>query len=135
VLAHPKVSPQDKRRILGLALEGRAIQSVVVFADLLLRKKRLVLAADIAREFKALVDEAKGVQMATVVSAVALNDAERTRLLAELQTQTGKTIVLAEEVDPSLIGGAFVRIGDRVIDRSVKTLLEAVSHQLYEVSV
>jgi len=135
LLAHPKVSPLDKRKVLGLALEGRVVNSVLVFADLLLRKKRLALATPISHEFKALVDIAKGVQMATVVSAVPLNEAERTRLLTELQTVTGKHIVLAAELDPSLIGGAYVRIGDRVIDRSVKTLLEAVSHQLYEVSV
>lgn len=135
LLAHPKVSPLDKRKVLGLALEGRVTKSVVVFADLLLRKKRLLLATQIAREFKMLVDKAKGVQLATVVSAVALNDGERERLLTELEAVTGKKIVLAAELDPSLIGGAYVRIGDRVIDRSVKTLLEAVSQQLYEVSV
>ena len=42
---------------------------------------------------------------------------------------------LTTEVDPSLLGGALVRIGDRVIDRTVRTLLEAIGHQLYEASV
>ena len=135
LLGRPQVSPLDKRKLLGLALEGRAEKSVVVFADLLLRKKRLSLMGDIARDFKTLVERAKGVQLATVVSAVPLTEAERSRLLAELLITTGKNIVLAAEVDPSLIGGAYVRIGDRVIDRSIKTMLEAVSNHLYEVSV
>jgi F0F1-type ATP synthase delta subunit len=38
-------------------------------------------------------------------------------------------------VDPALVGGAYARVGDRIVDRSVRTLLEAVAHQLYEVSV
>jgi len=69
------------------------------------------------------------------VSAVPLTSAEQKRLHTELERYTGKKIVLDVQVDASLVGGAYVRIGDRVIDRSVKTLLEAIANQLYEVSV
>jgi len=48
---------------------------------------------------------------------------------------TGKKIVLDTALDPGLLGGAYVRIGDRVVDRSVRSLLEAIAKQLYEVSV
>jgi F-type H+-transporting ATPase subunit delta len=134
-LANPKVSPDDKRRVLKSGLEGRAMRSVTVFTDLLLRKKRLGFVDHITRDFQGLVERAKGLQRAQVVSAVGLERAEIERLHAELERTTGKKIVLTEAVDASLVGGAYVRIGDRIIDRSVKTLLETISHQLYGVSV
>lgn len=134
-LSHPKVSPADKRAVLERGLKGRVQPNVQVFADLLLRKHRLGLAGAIAREFQTLVERAKGLQRTVVTSAVPLLDAEVTRLVTELERTTGKRIVLTQELDPSLLGGAHVRIGDRIIDRSVKTLLATISQQLYETSV
>jgi F-type H+-transporting ATPase subunit delta len=134
-LLDPQVNPVDRRRVLEQALLPRVTPGVRVFADLLLRKKRLAMIGTIAREFQAIVERVQGLERATVVSAVPLDDAERTRLHRELERFTGKKIVLQASVDASLVGGAYVRIGDRVIDRSVKTLLASLAHQLYEVSV
>ena len=134
-LIDPQISPADRRKVLEQGLKGRAMPSVQVFADLLLRKKRIGITHAVALEFKAIVERAKGLERATVVSAVPLTEAEFTRLHTELERTTGKQIVLERQLEPSLLGGAYVRIGDRVVDRSVKTLLEAIAHQLYEVSV
>ena len=131
----PQISPADRRRVLEQGLAQRVLQSVRVFADLLLRKKRVGLLAAIAHEFQAIVERAKGLERATVVSAVRLTDGERDRLHRELERFTGKKIVLESLVDASLVGGAYVRIGDRVIDRSVRSLLGSLAQQLYEVSV
>ena len=134
-LTSPQVRPDDKRKALQLALQGRVLPSVVVFTDLLLRKKRLNVLDVIVTEFKAIVDRAKGLQHATVVSAVPLLPAEVERLHAGLEKSTGKKIHLVTSVDPSLMGGAFVRIGNHVVDRSVRTLLNTIANQLHEVSV
>ena len=131
----PQISPLDRRRVLEQGLEKRVLPSVRVFADLLLRKKRLVLLATITHEFQVIVERAKGLERATVVSAVRLTDGERDRLHRELERFTGKKIVLESLIDAALVGGAYVRIGDRVIDRSVKSLLGSLAQQLYEVSV
>jgi F-type H+-transporting ATPase subunit delta len=66
---------------------------------------------------------------------VPLSDAERQRLHRELERHTGHKVHMLADVDPELVGGALVRLGDRVIDRSVRTLLEAITHQLQEVSL
>ena len=131
----PQIGPADRRRVLEQGLSGRVLPSVRVFADLLLRKKRLVLLGAIAHEFQVIVERAKGLERATVVSAVRLTDGERDRLHRELERFTAKKIVLESLVDASLVGGAYVRIGDRVIDRSVRSLLGSLAQQLYEVSV
>ena len=134
-LYDPQISPADRRKVLDQGLQGKVLPSVRVFADLLLRKKRFHMIASVAHEFQAIVERIKGLERATLVSAVPLTSAEQKRLHTELERYTGKKIVLDVQVDASLVGGAYVRICDRVIDRSVKTLLEAIANQLYEVSV
>jgi F-type H+-transporting ATPase subunit delta len=134
-VASPGVRLADKREWLRRGLDGKVARTVVLFVDLLLRKKRLSEFEVIVPEFEALVEKKQGIQRAHVVSAVALTEPERQRLHRELERHTRSKILLTSEVDPELIGGALVHIGDHVIDRSVATMLEAIEQQLYEVSV
>jgi F-type H+-transporting ATPase subunit delta len=134
-LASPAVRPADKQAALRRGLEGKVTRTVVLFLELLLRKKRLPVFPGIVGAFEALVERSQGIQRAHVSSAVALTDAERHRLHGELERYTGKKINLTSEVDPRLIGGALVRIGDHVIDRSVATLLRSIQEQLAAVNV
>jgi len=134
-LASPVVRLADKRTVLERALGTRALRLVVVFLDLLLRKKRLREFDAIVHEFEALVEKQQGIRRAQVVSAVPLTSAELDRLHTKLEEVTGSRIRLANDIEPSLIGGALVRIGDRVIDRSVRGLLQALEAKLMEVAV
>lgn len=134
-LAAPQVRLADKRKTVAGALGGRVAPSVSAFVDLLLRKKRLNLLGEIADEFEALVEKSQGIRRAHVVSAVPLDSAEHARLVAALEGYTKASIKLTAEVDASVMGGAMVRIGDRVVDRTVRTLLETVATQLAEISV
>jgi F-type H+-transporting ATPase subunit delta len=135
LLATPQVLLADKRRVLLQALEGRVCHAVALFIDLLLRKKRLRELEVIVHEFEAIVERQQGIQRAQVVSAVPLSSQELARLHTELERRTKSKINLTAEVDDRLVAGALVRIGDRVIDRSVRTLLEQIERQLAEVSV
>jgi F-type H+-transporting ATPase subunit delta len=134
LLATPQVLLTDKRKVLGTLLD-RVSRPVVLFIDLLLRKKRLGHLEQIVHEYEAIVEKREGIQRATVVSAVPLTRDESDRLHAELERRTKSKIKLTAEVDPALDGGALVRIGDQVIDRSVRTLLEQIERQLAEVTV
>jgi F-type H+-transporting ATPase subunit delta len=69
------------------------------------------------------------------VSARPLSDAENRRLHAALERYTKSHVKLTSETDPEVLGGALVRIGDHVVDRTVRTLLDAMGAQLREVSV
>ena len=134
-LGSPQVRLLDKRKLLSTALDGRTMRSVAVFADLLLRKKRLGLLREVTDQFEALVEKAQGIRRAHVVSAVPLAEAERARLHTTLESWTRSKVRLTSEVDPALLGGALVRLGDRVIDRTVRTLLQSIAAQLQEASV
>ena len=134
-LAAPQVRLPDKRKALESALAGKVGRAVLAFVDLLLRKKRLDLLEAITQEYEALVERSQGIRRAHVVSAVPLEATERERLLKALEGYTKSRVKLTAEVDPSVLGGALVRIGDRVVDRTVRTLLESIGAQLHEVSV
>ena len=133
--ASPEVRLHDKRELLRRSLEKRVVGAVAVFVDLLLRKKRLRDLPTIVTEFEALVERAQGIQRAHLVSATPFGKAELERLQKQLETRTRGKIKLSTEVDARLLGGALVRIGDRVIDRSVRTLLGAIAARLHEASV
>jgi F-type H+-transporting ATPase subunit delta len=134
-LATPEVRLLEKRAALERGLKGRVLPVVGLFIDLLLRKKRMGEFATAVAEFESLVEKAQGIQRAQVVSATPLNEAELERLHRELERFTGSHIKITTALEPELLGGALVKIGDRVIDRSVRTLLRAIAEQLQEVSV
>jgi F-type H+-transporting ATPase subunit delta len=135
LVASPLVLLSDKRKVLGEGLKGKLVASVGAFIDLLLRKKRLTELERIVEQFEALVEKAQGIKRAQVVSAVPLTAAEVTRLHAELERYTHAKIKLTASVEPELLGGALVRIGDRVVDRTVRSLLESITQRLVDVSV
>ena len=134
-LASPVVLPAEKRKALEQSLGNRVLKGVLIFLDLLLRKKRMHEFPVVVSEFEALVEHSQGIRRAQVVSAVPLDNAERERLHRALERLTAGTIKLETEVDPVLLGGALVRIGDRVIDRSARTLLHAMAERLEHTSV
>jgi F-type H+-transporting ATPase subunit delta len=131
----PLVRVEDKRRLLHDALHERVRPYVRELIDLLLRKKRLGEFRDTIAEYERRVEAWQGIHRAEVVSAVPLSDDETRRLHAELERITGKTVRFVTRVEPEVLGGVYVRIGDRIIDRTVKSLLEAVENRLFEVSV
>jgi F-type H+-transporting ATPase subunit delta len=134
-LTSPELRLADKRKALDAGLKSSTLRTVIVFVDLLLRKKRLAQFSTIVDEYEALVEKSQGLRRAHVVSAQTLDPAETQRLHVGLEKWTGGKIRLTSEVDPALLGGAMVRIGDRVVDRSVRTLLDTISKRLHEVSV
>lgn len=133
--ATPEIALDAKREAIRRALAGKALPIVAVFADLLLRKKRLRELTQIVIELEGLIERSGGVKRAHLVSAVPMPQSEKDRLQSELERITGGKIKLTSEVDPAVLGGAFVRIGDHLIDRTVRTMLEAIGEQLQETAV
>jgi F-type H+-transporting ATPase subunit delta len=135
VLLSPGVTLANKRQALASTFKGRVLPIVAVFVDLLVRKRRLGEFSGIVREFEALVEKREGIQRAELTSAVPMQDAETRRLHQALERYTKKKIRLTASVDAGLLGGAMVRIGDRLIDRTVRTLLERIGEQWSEANV
>lgn len=97
---------------------------------LLRRKGRLGLGPSIASYYRELLDERRGVARAQVRTAVEIDDELRANFSEQLARLTGLTVMLETEVDPDLIGGAVIRIGDRMIDGSTRSALRGMRQRL-----
>jgi len=96
----------------------------------LLRRGRIEELPRLAAEFRRLDDQRQGITRATATSATSLTPDEVTELTERLEKTAGGRVALDTEVDPSLLGGLVVRIGDRLIDGSVRGRLERLRNQL-----
>jgi F-type H+-transporting ATPase subunit delta len=93
-------------------------------------RRRIGQLPSIAREYGRLLDRQRGVVAAIVTSAVPLTTDETSGIQARVEAMTGTTVSLRSEVDVALIGGLTVRIGDRLLDASVRGRLERLRSQL-----
>lgn len=102
------------------------LPEVIDFASLLARHGNLSMLGDIALEYSRLVDEYREVRFAEIVTAIPL-DAETRRLVQKrLCVMTGEEFVLDARVDPAIVGGIVLKVGDKVIDRSVRARLQSL---------
>ena len=93
-------------------------------AKLLVRKRRIGLAREVAAAFGVMLDGERGVARARVTTATTLSDAGRQSVVDAVRRETGATQVeLEEQIDREILGGAGGRVGDRIIDGSVRTRL------------
>lgn len=129
VLENTRVGQDPKQRLIEAAL-GDLPALPLNLARLLVRKNRTALAVDIAAQFGQLLEQQRGVSRARATTAVPLGDAERQALSQRLAQQMGGEVVLETAVDPELLGGVVVQIGDRLIDASTRSKLRALRDNL-----
>ena len=130
LLGQPLVTEQRKKLALRNAFGDRVSPGVLAFLDLLVDKRRIGLLPEVQREFARLVLEYRNIAHARAVSAVPLTPEQTAALERSLEARTGKDIQLETEVDPSVLGGILVRIGDTVLDGTVRGNLERLREQL-----
>ncbi len=123
-ITNPLYDAAGRRKVLGAIIERLGFSKMMAsFLLFLFDKRRFGFLAHINTFYQKMADEIKGVARAKVVSAVALTDNAEKKIRATLSKMTGKTVVLESEVDPSLIGGVITRVGDLVLDGSIRTQL------------
>ena len=126
----PVVSREKKEAIVERLFAGKVSALVVRFMRLLIEKQREELLPTVIRAYTDLRDERQGVVEARVKTAMPLGEAEAAALRAALEARTGKQVRLRAEVDPALLGGVVVRIGDQVIDGSARHQLDQLRERL-----
>ena len=130
VLANPAIPAERRATALSEMLGDRSSRPVQNLIQLLLRRGRIEELPRVAAEFRRLDDDRQGITHAIATSAAPLTPDEVRALTARLEQSTGGRISLDVKVDPSLLGGLVVRVGDRLIDGSVRGRLERLRHQL-----
>jgi F-type H+-transporting ATPase subunit delta len=123
-LSLPSIDTDKKIALLKSAFGDRVSVLVLNTIELLVTRRRQDLIAEVYEAFVKIAGEALGQAHATVYAAKALTDEELAGVAAEFGQLTGKTIIADQVVEPSLLGGIQVRIGDRLYDGSLSGKLE-----------
>jgi len=119
VLANPIVSHSKKVKILDLIFTDKVNKVSIAFFNLMVNKSRGEVLYTTAEEYINLYDIKNHITKATVVSAAALSDANKNKMIADIEAAIGGKIILTAKVDPSLIGGFVLTVGDRQVDTSI----------------
>lgn len=120
-LGSPLADPRQQSALLEKALRGRASDILVDTLQVMRRKGRLQLVRAVASTYRAQWLRLKGRVEVAVTTAVPLTAELRGKLIEAANRATGKTAQILEKVDPALLGGMVVRMGDQKLDRSVAT--------------
>ncbi|MFC1864524.1 ATP synthase F1 subunit delta [Chloroflexota bacterium] len=132
LLENPEVGFDNKAKVLSDRL-GDINPLALKLVSFLVAKGRLSMIDDVADEYQRLLDNYRGIEgadIAEVTTAIPLDDEDRLRLAQRITNIVGKPVVLKPKVDSSLIGGIIIRVGDTLIDGSVRSKLEALKREL-----
>lgn len=136
LLHHPKIVKEEKIKIIQDIFKGRVSDNLTGFLEIIVDKDRYNEIPSIFRFFLDLVKEYKNIGVAYVTTAVELKDAQKEDLKKRLlETTKYETFEMHYQTDASLIGGMVIRIGDRVVDSSIKSKLEEMSRNLMKIQL
>lgn len=130
LIADPSIPPHQVAALMTAVAGADLGERGANFIKLLAENGRLAVLPEIAAQFETLKASAEGVVEATITSAQQLTQAQIDDLVAGLKTKFNRAVNVSVAVDPSLIGGAVIAVGDQVIDGSVKGRLERMSFAL-----
>ena len=130
-LTNPLYPMEVKEKVMTDVVASMGVDEVMGnFLNLLVQKKRAEILPEIADAYKAMVDEAKNISHGSVISAVELSDELKNNIQAVLEKLTGKKVELTTSVDPSIVGGMVAKVGDLVLDGSIKTQLAGLKDSI-----
>jgi F-type H+-transporting ATPase subunit delta len=131
-LASGAISRKAKAEVIHRTFDGRASDAFRNFLLVLNDHQRLEVLRGIRDAAREMFDERAGRMRVFVTSAVPLPDDQRERLRQELRSKYHKEPVLTTRVDPTLLGGLVVRVGDWLFDGSVRARIQDIEKQLIE---
>lgn len=131
IFRNPIFGVEEKRGVITKVLDKIAPCAMVRnFCQLLADKNRLSFLPEINASYATLLDSAQGVLRGKLVTAVKLSDALQKNVVDKLQGESGRKVVLDYEVDQDIIGGLMLKIGDKVLDASIRAQLQILKENI-----
>ncbi len=130
LLHEPKIPAQRKETAIRQALADKLLPTSLNLALLVVQRELVALMPNIGSELEELVLNYKNQAVAEVTTATKLDDVQMNLIKQALERRTGKTILVKTKVQPEILGGIIARVGDRVIDGSIRYRLSALRQQL-----
>ena len=136
ILMHPEIPKSKKLQVIEDVFKGKISDALTGFLRIVVTKGRYKDLPDIFAYFIARVKEYKKIGVAVVTSAIPLVDAQKQKIEKKLlDTTSYRTMEIEYKVDESLIGGLMIRIGDRVVDSTIKSKLTSLTAGLMKISL
>ncbi|MBP3602979.1 MAG: F0F1 ATP synthase subunit delta [Lachnospiraceae bacterium] len=136
LMNHPKILKDEKLAVLNEVFKGRISEELKGFLHLVVSKDRYSEIDAILTYFVDEVKRLKGIGVAYVSTAITLNEAKKEEIKQRLlATTTYKEMEMHFSVDEDLIGGMIIRIGDRIVDSSIRSSLFEMRKQLLKINV
>ena len=129
-LETPRIGVDEKKQALRASFGGRVPDPVLRFLLVVVDKRRQRLLREIAAAYHDLVDELHDRVRARITLADAPDDALRGEIVRALEARLGKQVLPSWETDRELVGGVIVRVGDQILDGSVRARLGALRRRL-----
>ena len=134
LLNHPKISKEEKEKVVENIFKGRVSDDMTGFLLLVIKKDRQKYLGKILSYYIDRVKEYKKIGVAVVTTAYELGAEAKNAIESKLISTTSyDSFEIQYNVDESLIGGMIIRIGDKVVDSSLRNKLEAMSRELYKI--
>lgn len=134
-LVHPRVTGEQKKELLAVSLKGLHTD-VINTVKLLVDRHRTMLIPTIVDEFIKKVNDAKGIEVATVYSVRELTSNEKENLKRSFSKKLGKsTVEFKGEIEPSLIGGIKIRVGNTIYDGSISGRLKRIEQRIIAANI
>ena len=130
-LTNPLYPIDVREKVMAGMIQSMEVDQIMGnFLNLLVQKKRAEIIPEIAEAFQIMVDEDKNISHGTVISAIELDTELQDKVQKTLEKLTGKKVELTTSVDPSIIGGIIAKVGDLVMDGSIKTQLASLKDSI-----
>ena len=126
----PRIALEEKKEVLRRAFEGRAPELFIRFLIVVLERRRQRVLPQIARAYHDSLDEQAGRLRAAVTLPFEPDDALKAHIVGGLEDRLGKQVVPDFRVDPEILGGLIVRVGDQLMDASLRRQLERLKWEL-----
>ena len=129
-LTHPIIPLNEKKELIEKIFVGSISQYALNLVRLLLDRNRVFLLPAVASHYSELLNKKRNISIANVITAIEIDEETQNRIKNKLQSILNQNITIKSEIDPEIIAGMVVKVGDKTIDGSIRTKLENMKRQL-----
>jgi len=135
VLFHPRIKIEEKKKIFNRVFAEEISEEIHNFIQLLIDKRRIFFIKAIINQFNNLVNDREKILEIEVVSAIELEEDMKDRLKEKIEKEMDYEVILNNTVDPEILGGLVLKIGDKIIDGSIQHKLNTLSEKIEKIPV
>ncbi len=132
VIKHPQISTSTKKKMFIKIFKGRIDEDLLSFLLILIEKDRILFTEEKLKEMEKIHLERNNTLLVEVKTVIPLKETERENLRVKLYKMYDKKIIFDEKLDKNIIGGVYIRVGDDVIDGTIKSKLEEMKKLMFK---